>query len=201
MRSPQLESFFSAGDTPPIQPLFRLQLSAIDSLPALSWISGHSAVTYLALVTPLLVHLAIYRTAWGLRIRAVGDAPEAVVAAGLSVAGLRISAVTACGAIAALGGSTLSTAVLDRFEHHMPSGMGFMALAATIFGRWRPLGAFFAALFFAAANALRLGLSQADGSGPGGIPQGVWLALPYGLTLLFLALRREGAGTPRALGR
>jgi general nucleoside transport system permease protein len=184
-----LEAVFSSpSGTPPIQ-----------QLP--SWL-GHSPLTWLALVMPFVVHAAVQRTPWGLRLRAVGEKPEAVAAMGVRVARLRLGAVVLSGALAGLGGAQLSTAVLDRFEHHMPAGLGFMAVAAMVFGRWTPLGAALAALFFAVGNALRISVAS---SAPGVlevVPQGVLLALPYALTLVVLALQPRGTSrAPAALGR
>src|SRR5437764_522868 len=90
----------------------------------------------------------------------VGAFVAAVAALGVSVARLRWSCVLVSGLFAGLGGAALSTATLDRFEQHMPAGLGFMALAAMVFGRWTPLGAFGAALFFAGGSALRIGLAS-----------------------------------------
>jgi general nucleoside transport system permease protein len=181
-------AFASPSGTPPIEQLPR-------------WL-GHSPLTWLAVLLPVIVHLALQRTAWGLRLRAVGEKPEAVASMGVRVAPLRLGAVMVSGALAGLGGAHLSTAVLDRFEHHMPAGLGFMAVAAMVFGRWTPLGAALAALFFASGNALRLSLAS---SAPGlleVVPQGVLLALPYLLTLAVLTLQRPGASrAPAALGR
>ena len=181
-------AFSSPAGTPPIEQLPK-------------WL-GHSPLTWLAIVLPFIVHLAVTRTAWGLRLRAVGEKPQAVAAMGVRVTRLRFGAVVLSGALAGLGGAQLSTAVLDRFENHMPAGLGFMAVAAMVFGRWTPLGAAGAALFFAFGNALRISLSS---SAPGlleVIPQGVLLALPYALTLLVLALQKPGASrAPAALGQ
>ncbi|MCU0697396.1 MAG: ABC transporter permease [Myxococcaceae bacterium] len=184
-----LEAVFSSpSGTPPITQLPR-------------WL-GHSPLTWLAVVTPLVVHGLVERTAWGLRLRAVGEKPEAVAAMGVRVSRLRLGAVMASGALAGLGGAHLSTAVLDRFEHHMPAGLGFMAVAAMVFGRWTPLGAALAALFFAFGNALRLSLASSFPGLVEVVPQGVLLALPYALTLLVLTLQRPGlARAPAALGR
>jgi simple sugar transport system permease protein len=162
---------------------------------------GHSPLTWLAIVLPFLVHLAVNRTAWGLRLRAVGEKPQAVAAMGVRVAPLRFGAVLLAGALAGLGGAALTTATLDRFEHHMPSGLGFMAVAAMVFGRWTPLGAAGAAAFFAFGNALRIGLSS---SAPGlleVVPKGVLLALPYALTLLVLSIQGAKNVAPAALGQ
>lgn len=162
---------------------------------------GHSPLTWLAIGLPFLVHFAVNRTAWGLRLRAVGEKPQAVAAMGVRVAPLRFGAVLLSGALAGLGGAALSTATLDRFEHHMPSGLGFMAVAAMVFGRWTPLGAAGAAAFFAFGNALRIGLSS---SAPGlleVVPKGVLLALPYALTLLVLSIQGAKNVAPAALGQ
>ena len=120
---------------------------------------------------------------------------------GVRVSRLRLGAVTLSGAFAGLGGAALSTSTLDHFEHHMPSGLGFMAVAAMVFGRWTPLGAAAAATFFAFGNALRIGLAS---SAPGlleVVPQGALLALPYALTLVVLAVQgKRAVAAPAALG-
>jgi simple sugar transport system permease protein len=182
-----LEALFSSPTSTP----------SITQLP-LVW--GHPVTTWLAFVLPVLVHLALNRTAWGLRVRAAGEKPQAVAVMGVSVGWLRTGAVLASGALAGLGGAVLSTATLDRFEHHMPSGLGFMAVAAMVFGRWTPLGATLAAVFFAFGNALRISLAS---SAPGlmeVVPQGVLLALPYALTLLVLAVSGQRRAAPGSLG-
>ncbi|MFT3711606.1 MAG: ABC transporter permease [Archangium sp.] len=158
---------------------------------------GHSPLTWLACVLPFGVHFAVQHTAWGLRLRAAGEKPQAVAAMGVRVAPLRFSAVIASGALAGLGGAALSTATLDRFEHHMPSGLGFMAVAAMVFGRWTPLGAAGAALFFALGNALRISLGPSFPD----LPKGILMALPYALTLLVLSFQRAKNVAPAALGQ
>ena len=162
---------------------------------------GHSPLTWLALVLPFLVHFAVNRTAWGLRLRAVGEKPQAVAAMGVRVAPLRFGAVLISGALAGLGGAALSTATLNRFEHHMPSGLGFMAVAAMVFGRWTPLGAAGAAVFFAFGNALRIGLSSSAPELLEVVPKGVLLALPYALTLVVLSIQGAKNVAPAALGQ
>lgn len=175
--------------------------SATPSITQLPHIAGHSALTWLALGAPWAVHVLVAKTAWGLRLRAVGERPEAVAAAGISVTRLRLEAVALGGALAGLGGAALSCATLDRFEHHMPSGLGFMAVAAMVFGRWTPLGAALGAAFFAFGGALRLGLASSVPGLLDVVPSGALLALPYALTLAVLAFVRSPAGsTPAALG-
>jgi general nucleoside transport system permease protein len=183
-----LEALFSSPSTTP----------PITQLP--KWL-GHSPLTYLAVGLPLLVHLAVQRTPWGLRLRAVGEAPAAVAVTGVRVGRIRFGAVLLSGALAGLGGAALSTATLDRFEHHMPSGLGFMAVAAMVFGRWTALGASGAAVFFAFGNALRVGLASSAPQVLETVPRGVLLALPYVLTLVVLGLQGQRGGAPAALGR
>jgi simple sugar transport system permease protein len=195
-----LESLYGPNGTPSIQQLSRWDVPGLASVPVLGALSGHSAPTYLALVLPFVFQALLARTPLGLRLRAVGDKPQAVATLGLSVAGLRWGAVLGGGLLAGLGGAVLSTAVLDRFEQHTPAGLGFMALAAMVFGRWTPVGAFLAAGFFAFGNALRIGLVS---SAPGlleVIPQGMLLALPYVLTLALLTLQGQRSSAPGALG-
>lgn len=182
-----LEAVFSSPSSTP----------SITQLP--KWF-GHSPLTWLAFVLPFVVHVAVMRTAWGLRLRAVGEKPQAVAAMGVRVSRLRFGAVLLSGSLAGLGGAALSTATLDRFEHHMPAGLGFMAVAAMVFGRWTPLGAAGAAAFFAFGNALRIGLASSAPDLLKVVPQGALLALPYLLTLLVLALQGKKSAAPAALG-
>ena len=195
-----LESLYGPSATPPIEQLSHLRLPLLDEVPVLRALSGHTALTWLSILAALLFHAFLWRTPWGLRIRAVGEKPQAAATLGISVNGLRMLCVIGSGALAGLGGAALSTSTLDRFEHNMPAGMGFMAVAAMVFGRWTPLGALGAAAFFALGNALRIGLAS---SAPGlleYIPQGALLALPYLLTLVVLALQGKRSHAPAALG-
>jgi simple sugar transport system permease protein len=177
-------AFSSPAGTPPIHQLPK-------------W-AGHSPLTFVAIVTPWCLHALIAKTPWGLRLRAVGEKPQAVAAMGLDVKRMRFGAVLIGGSLAGLGGAHLTTAVLDRFEHHMPAGLGFMAVAAMVFGRWSALGAAAAAAFFSLADAARVSISS---SLPGSVPPGLLMAAPYALTLLVLALQRPNASVqPSALG-
>lgn len=195
-----LEVLYAPTGSPPIEQLHRWTLPLVERVPLLRGISGHSALTYLAIALPFLFHGVLWRTPIGLRIRAVGEKPAAAATLGVSVSRLRYACVIGGGLLAGLGGAALSTSTLDRFEHHMPAGLGFMAVAAMVFGRWTPLGAFGAAAFFAFGNALRIGLAS---SAPGVlevVPQGFLLALPYALTLLLLAAQGKKSAAPAALG-
>ncbi len=196
-----LEAVFSSpSNTPPIAQLPRWSLG-LANVPLLRALAGHTPLTWLALLLPFGVHALVYRTAWGLRLRAAGEKPQEVAVMGVDVGRLRLGAVVLSGAFAGLGGAALSTATLDRFEHHMPAGLGFMAVAAMVFGRWTPYGAAGAAAFFAFGNALRIGLSSSLPRLAEYVPQGALLALPYALTLVVLAAQRRGDGAaPAALG-
>jgi simple sugar transport system permease protein len=195
-----LESSHGPSGTPSIHQLERWTLPLVDSVPVLRAFSGHSGMTYLALAAPFLFHLVLWRTPLGLRVRAVGEKPAAVATVGLSVFRLRTFSVLGSGLLAGLGGAALSTSTLDRFEHHMPAGLGFMAVAAMVFGRWTPLGAFGAALFFSFGNALRIGLANSAPRVLEVVPQGFLLALPYLLTLVLLSVQKRRNDAPAALG-
>lgn len=184
-----LEAFFSPSGTPSIRQLER-------------GLWGVGPLSYLAIALPFALHFALSKTVWGLRVKAVGEKPSALAVTGVSVARLRLTCVAMSGALAGLGGAALSTTVLDRFEHHMPAGMGFMAVAAMVFGRWTPLGAAGAAAFFSFGNAVRIGLQTSAPEVLETVPAGVLLAFPYALTLLALAFQQPNMGTaPASLGR
>ena len=195
-----LETWFQPYGTPSITQLERWRWDWLAQVPLLGALSGHTLLVPLALALPFALQLLLMRTPLGLRIRTVGERPEAAATLGLSVLGLRGACVLASGLLAGLGGAALSLSTLDRFEQHMPAGLGFMAVAAMVFGRWSPLGAAGAALFFAAGNALRISLGT---SAPGlleVVPQGVLLALPYLLTLVVLTAQGRRTRAPAALG-
>jgi ABC-type uncharacterized transport system permease subunit len=155
---------------------------------------GHTALAYAALVVPVLFHLWLSRTPAGLRVRAVGEHPRAAATLGVAVLPLRAACVLCSGLLAGIGGATLSVGILGQFDARMPAGQGFMALAAVVFGRWTPLGAAGAAFFFAAADALQRHLSLTLHASDLRL-DGLFLALPYALTLLVLGL---GIGRTRA---
>jgi simple sugar transport system permease protein len=177
-----VEALFGNGATP-----------AVERLPSLL---GHPITTWIAIAVPFAVQGLLFRSVWGLRLRAVGEQPHAVASLGLSVARLRYVAVLGSGFLSGLGGATLSLAVLDHFNDLMPYGQGFIALAAMVFGKWSPLGAAAAATFFAFADAIRLELGSSIA-----VPRGVMLALPYLLSLLLLAGFVGRARPPAADGQ
>lgn len=142
---------------------------------------GEAVLIGLALVLALLLQLVIDRTPWGLRVRACGENPAAAAAAGIDPLRTRFIAVTIGGAIAGLGGVFLSLGELDLYSDGMTAGRGFIALAAVIFGRWNPLGALGASLFFGFFAALQYTLQRS------GVPSELMQALPYLAALVALA--------------
>ncbi|GAC1497655.1 MAG: hypothetical protein NVS1B14_00130 [Vulcanimicrobiaceae bacterium] len=148
----------------------------VPSLEGASWllIAG-------AFACALGLHALLYYTPWGLRVRACGENPRAVTAAGLNPLRTRLLAVTIGGALAGLGGAYLSVGELNLYSDGMVAGRGFIALAAVIFGRWTPFGAIGAALFFGLFEALQFVLQRS------GIPNEAMQALPYVAALVALA--------------
>ena len=164
-------------------------------------ISGHSLPVYLAwLAVPLTAFVLSY-TGFGLRLRAVGESPEAVNAAGLSVARLRFTALAVNGVLCGLAGVCLSMAQGNGFLRDMSAGRGYLALAALIFGKWRPWPVLAACLLFAAADAVQARLQGVILPGIGAVPVQLIQALPYMITVVILAGLVGMARPPRALGK
>ncbi|MGD1066202.1 MAG: ABC transporter permease [Vulcanimicrobiaceae bacterium] len=156
------------------------QPGASHEVPALGQ-TGEDVLIGLALVAAVALHVVLTRTPWGLRVRACGEDPSAAESAGIDALRTRFLAVVIGGAIAALGGVFLSLAELDLYSDGMTAGRGFIALAAVIFGRWTPLGATGAAIFFGFFAALQFSLQRV------GVPSEVMQALPYVAALVALA--------------
>ena len=163
-------------------------------------IGGHSILVYVTILLVPLTAFLVSRTRFGLRLRAVGENPEAVEAAGISVARLRYLAILLGGTLCGMGGTYLALAQAGGFVRDMSAGKGYVALAALIAGRWRPLPACAACLLFAFADALQLRLQGTSLLGIGILPVQAVQALPYVVTVLLLALLAGKSGEPRALG-
>ena len=153
---------------------------------------------WLALATVVLAYILIFRTSIGLRLRAVGEHPRAADTVGISVYGMRYAAVTVSGALAALGGVYLSIGFVHSFTENMTAGRGFIALAALIFGRWRPFGALGAALLFGFASAVAPRLENVESWATYGT---LFQTLPYVLTLIAVAGVIGRSIPPAAIGR
>jgi general nucleoside transport system permease protein len=145
--------------------------------------SSYWVLIAFAFVLALVLHWVLYRTPWGLRIRASGENPSAVVSAGLDPRALRTYAVVISGALAGLGGAFLSIGELNLYSDGMTAGRGFIALAAVIFGRWNPLGAAAACVVFGFFEALQYVLQGQVAW----LPANALQALPYIAALIALA--------------
>ena len=147
-----------------------------------------------------LLALLIYRTRFGLRLRAVGENPHAVDTAGVSVAAMRYRAMIICGLLCGIAGAYLSTAHAAGFVRDMTAGKGYLALAAMIFGKWRPVPTVLACLLFAFADALQIRLQGVALPLIGEVPVQLIQALPYALTVILLAGFVGRAVAPKASG-
>jgi ABC-type uncharacterized transport system permease subunit len=201
--------FSQGGQTPALPDALRLQRwfggvgDALQALPLvgpmLGALFGHTALVYLAFALVGGVWWLQYRTRLGLRLRAAGENPAMVDAAGVSVLGLRYLALAANGLLASLAGCYLVLALNPQFIPNMTAGRGYMALAAMIFGKWHPVGALAACLLFGFLDAVSI---QLQGAAIGGVrvPVQAIQALPYVMTVVLLAGFIGSAHAPKALG-
>ena len=206
--------FKQGGQTPPLADAVRLTpwfTGAAESLKAVPVIGpivgggllGHNPLVYLALLLVPAVWWGLYRTRAGLRLRATGENPAMVDAAGLSVKGLRYAALAGNGLLCGLAGSTLVLAQNANFVPNMTAGRGYMALAAMIFGNWHPVGALWACLLFGFLDAVAIrlqGVALPAVLGGGDVPVQAIQALPYLLTVVLLAGFIGRSRAPAALG-
>ncbi len=163
-------------------------------------LSGHNLLVYFAAALVPFSAWLLYRTRFGLRLRAVGENPHAVETAGISVNGLRYQAVILSGVLCGVAGAYLSTAASAGFTRDMTAGKGYLALAALIFGKWKPYPTLGACLLFAFTDALAVRLQGVALPLVGVIPVQFILALPYALTVLLLAGFVGKAVAPCAIG-
>jgi len=164
-------------------------------------ISGHNILVYAALAAVPLTWWVLFRTRFGLRLRAVGENPGAVDTAGVSVVRLRFAAVVICGLLCGIAGAYLSTAQSAGFIREMTAGKGFIALAALIFAKWRPWPALGACLLFGFLEAVAIRYQGIEIAGVGTVPVQFMQALPYSLTVVILAGFVGKAIPPKAGGR
>lgn len=162
-------------------------------------LSGHTILVYVALLTVPITWYLLFRTRFGLRLRAVGENPGAVDTAGVSVVRLRYTAVLICGLLCGLAGAYLATGLAAGFVKDMTAGRGFIALAALIFAKWRPVPALFTCLLFGLLEAIGNRYQNID-IGGFVLPVQFMQALPYILTVVILAGFVGKAIPPRAGG-
>ncbi len=203
--------FRQGGQTPPLgnterfRPVELWFVDAFDNIPVLGavyreLISNHNILVYLALVMVPATALLLYKTRFGLRLRAVGEVPEAVDSAGVSVTWLRYRAVILTGLFCGLAGAYLSTAQGAGFVREMSAGKGYIALAAVIFGNWRPVPVLLACLLFGFLEAASARLQGVEIPLIGEAPTQLMLALPYIMTVLLLAGFVGRSSPPSAIG-
>jgi ABC-type uncharacterized transport system permease subunit len=162
-------------------------------------LSGHTILVYVALLCVPLSWYVLFRTRFGLRLRAVGENPAAVDTAGISVFRLRFAAVLICGVLCGLAGSYLATGLGAGFVREMTAGRGYIALAALIFAKWRPWYALYATFLFGFLEAIANRYPSID-LGFMILPSQFMQALPYILTVVILAGLVGKATPPRAGG-
>jgi general nucleoside transport system permease protein len=164
-------------------------------------IGGHSLLLYIALLAVPLAWWTLYRTRFGLRLRAVGEDPKVVDTAGISVAWLRYRAVIIAGILCGFAGAYLAIALNAGFSPNMTAGRGFIALAAMVFGKWRPWPSLFACLLFGFLDGVAIRLQGVHIPSIGEVPVQAIQALPYILTVVLLAGFVGRAMAPHALGQ
>jgi len=204
--------FAQGGQTPPVPESVRLsgwftgagewvaQIPFIGKALSLAFF-GHNLMVYGTLLLVAAVWWLLYRTRFGLRLRAAGENPTMVDAAGVSVKGLRYQALALNGVLASLAGAYLVLAQNPSFIPNMTAGRGYMALAALIFGKWHPVGALWACLLFGFLDAVSIRMQGAELPFIGAVPVQAIQALPYVLTVVLLAGFIGNAVAPKALGR
>ncbi len=190
-----------AAQTPVVpDKLEEIAIPGLSQIPVIGPSLFHAfPTTYIAVILSIVSFFVLYRTPFGMRLRAVGEHPQAAETAGVGVISMRYIAVIISGALAAIGGAGLSISIGSEFNQTTVAGQGFIALAALIFGKWRPFGVLGAATFFGFAVALSLtgqlyGLTKY-------LPSEVLNMLPYVLTILALAGFVGRAEAPAAIGK
>jgi general nucleoside transport system permease protein len=188
--------FGSGGTSPRVNGFKEVAIPGLSDIPLIGpALFNQSLLVYLMYVLIPITYVGVFRTPFGLRLRATGEVPEAVDTAGVSVARMRYYGVALSGLLAACGGVYLSMGILSAFTENMTGGRGFIALAALIFGRWNPIGAAAAALLFGFGLAVSFQVPQEA------VPIEFIQMLPYVLTIVALAGFGGRAIAPAAIGR
>ncbi|MFC9776968.1 ABC transporter permease [Paenibacillus chitinolyticus] len=192
--------FEGAGQTETLTEVFsKWAIPGLSQIPVLGYgIFTAYPTTYIALILVAVSYYVLFKTPFGLRLRSVGEHPSAADTVGVNVRRMRYIGVMLSGAFAGLGGATIALTTTSNFSHNTISGQGYIALAAMIFGKWHPVGALGAAVFFGLSQAIRNYVQLFEWSQS--IPQEFIFMLPYVLTILVLAGAVGRAYPPAALG-
>ncbi|TFE30758.1 ABC transporter permease [Cohnella luojiensis] len=192
--------FEGSGETSLVDEVFhKVKIPILSDIPIIGeGIFNAYPTTYLALILVGVIYYGLYKTAFGLRLRSVGEHPSAADTVGIKVLRMRYTAVLLSGVLAGLGGATIAMTTTGTFSHNTISGQGFIALAAVIFGKWNPLGALGAALFFGFAQSINNVLQLFEFAA--NVPSEFIYMLPYVLTILVLVGAVGRSKAPGALG-
>ncbi|GFZ84559.1 putative ABC transporter permease protein YufQ [Compostibacillus humi] len=195
------KEWYDKGQTDMVaQPFYTTSIPILSEIPIIGplFFKGIYLTSYVAIILAFVSWFVLYKTPFGLRLRAVGEHPMAADTNGIKVAHMRYIAVILSGAFGGLGGGVFALTIVSNFSGSTIVGQGFIALAAVIFGKWHPLGAMGAALFFGLAQSLSVvsaGIPLLEN-----VPQVFLLIAPYVLTIIALAGFIGRADAPRANG-
>lgn len=195
------KQWYDKGQTDMVsKPFYTMNIPILSDIPIIGpiFFKGVYITSYIAIIVAFLAWFVLYKTPFGLRLRAVGEHPMAADTNGINVYRMRYIAVIISGLLGGLGGSVFALTIALNFSQSTIVGQGFMSLAAVIFGKWHPLGAMGAALFFGFAQSLSVisaGIPLLQN-----VPQVFLLIAPYVLTILALAGFIGRAEAPSALG-
>lgn len=193
-----LKLWNSAGRSPIVPKLSNISIPVLKNIPILGdALNQLNILVYLAILLIPISHVVLYKTRLGLRIRAVGEHPKGADTAGIDVYKIRYLCVIISGVLSGIAGAYLSIGEMGMFTNQMSAGRGFIALAAMIFGKWKPIGAFKACLLFGAAESLEM-IGQVAGLP---IPSDLLAALPYILTIIVLTGFVGRTVAPSAVGK
>ncbi|MFD2367670.1 ABC transporter permease [Pseudoduganella sp. GCM10020061] len=204
--------FFQQGGRTPDLGDFRLfdivlpGTEALRDIPFVGWfygsvLGGHSVLTYLAFLLIPIVHWVLYHSRFGLRLRACGENPHAADAAGVSVARTRYMAMLIAGVLCSFSGAYLSIVQSGFFLRDMSAGAGYLALAAMVFGNWRPFYTALGCIMFGFFSALQIQMEGVDLPVVGRIPGSLIQMIPYVVTVVVLAGFMAKSVAPKAIGK
>lgn len=186
----------TAGISPWLNGFTTLNIPLIKDIPVLStMLSGYPVCIYIGILAVIVMQYLLYKTAWGLRIRAVGENPHAVSTLGVNVFRLRMFAVLLGGFFAGMAGAVMCLSSANVFVNDMSAGSGFMAFAANQFGHWSPAGGYFATLLFGAMSAFRMRLQSF------GVATQLTQMIPYVVTLFGIGIAGNRMRAPAANGQ
>jgi len=184
------------GTVETVQGFAPIHIPVLSDIPVIGEIFfRQNILVYIAFALVPIAQFVLQRTTLGLKIRAVGENPEAADSLGVSVATVRYITVTLGGIMSGIAGASMSIGLLNVFQQNMTSGLGFIAVALVYFGGWRPFGVMLGALLFSMVNALQLRL-QVEGVP---IPSDLMVMMPYILTIIALVLTVQRVRSPSAL--